>query len=132
MSNPPLVQSKVGRPARNDARKSVPTFFTAKVRDDVRKMAKDSGMYMSDWLDGQILLWLSKNGSRPTYVAKTHSRKDASGTEWPAVQVVLLQDTYDRLFAYAHRFDVSIAGLIFTIARNITNNDPILDLDHFD
>jgi hypothetical protein len=126
-----LQQRRVGRPAREEDRKQIPTFFPLNVRDAVKSKAKAAGMSMSDWLDAQLLLWLVDHQHTPAYVSRTHPRKDASGTEWRAVQIVLLQDTYDRLQAYTQKYGLSIAGLVYTVAREVVGMAPILDHDHF-
>ena len=74
---------------------------------------------MSDWLDVKILEWLAVNQRRAVYIAKTHSRTDSSGTTWVAVQVVLMHDTFERVQQYAQEFDVSVAGIVYTIAKGL-------------
>lgn len=119
MSNAHLVKRKVGRPARGDVRKSVPTFFPVSLREGVKRQAESAGLSMSDWLDVKIIEWLSVNQRQAVYIAKTHSRADASGTKWVAVQVVLMHDTFDRVQQYAQAFDVSVAGIVYTIAKGL-------------
>lgn len=113
------VKRKVGRPARGDIRKSVPTFFPASLREVVKRQAESAGLPMSDWLDVKILEWLAVNQRRAVYIAKTHSRTDSSGTTWVAVQVVLMHDTFERVQQYAQEFDVSVAGIVYTIAKGL-------------
>ena len=113
------VKRTVGRPARGDIRKSVPTFFPASLREVVKRQAESAGLPMSDWLDVKILEWLAVNQRRAVYIAKTHSRTDSSGTTWVAVQVVLMHDTFERVQQYAQEFDVSVAGIVYTIAKGL-------------
>lgn len=113
------VKRKVGRPARGDIRKSVPTFFPASLRECIKRQAESAGLPMSDWLDVKILEWLAVNQRRAVYIAKTHSRTDSSGTTWVAVQVVLMHDTFERVQQYAQEFDVSVAGIVYTIAKGL-------------
>ena len=113
------IKRKVGRPARGDIRKSVPTFFPASLREAVKREAEAAGLPMSDWLDAKILEWLAVHQRKPVYIAKTHSRIDSSGTTWVAVQVVLMHDTFERVQQYAQEFDVSVAGIVYTIAKGL-------------
>lgn len=119
MSNAYPVKRKVGRPARGDVRKSVPTFFPAVLRECVKRQAEEAGLSMSDWLDVKIIEWLAVNQRQAVYIAKTHARADASGTKWVAVQVVLMHDTFERVQQYAQAFDVSVAGIVYTIAKGL-------------
>lgn len=114
-----LVKRKVGRPARGDVRKSVLTFFPVSLREAIKRHAELAGLPMSDWLDAKILLWLSVHQRKAVYIAKTHSRVDSSGTTWVAVQVVLMHDTFERVQQYAQAFDVSVAGVVYTIAKGL-------------
>lgn len=111
------VKRKVGRPARNDIRKAVPTFFPIALRESIKQKAELAGLPMSDWLDAKIIEWLSVHQKKAVYIAKTHSRKDSSGTVWVAVQIVLLHDTFERVQQYSKAFDVSVAGIVYTIAK---------------
>lgn len=113
------IKRKVGRPARGDVRKSVPTFFPASLRESVKREAEAAGLPMSDWLDAKILEWLAVHQRKAVYIAKTHARTDASGTTWVAVQVVLMHDTFERVQQYAQEFDVSVAGIVYTIAKGL-------------
>lgn len=113
------VKRKVGRPARGDIRKSVPTFFPASLREVIKRNAERAGLPMSDWLDVKILEWLAVHQRKAVHIAKTHSRTDSSGTAWVAVQVVLMHDTFERVQQYAQEFDVSVAGIVYTIAKGL-------------
>ena len=113
------IKRKVGRPARGDIRKSVPTFFPASLREAGEREAEAFGLPMSDWLDAKILEWLAVHQRKAVYIAKTHSRIDSSGTTWVAVQVVLMHDTFERVQQYAQEFDVSVAGIVYTIAKGL-------------
>ena len=113
------IKRKVGRPARGDIRKSVPTFFPESLREAVTREAEAAGLTMSDWLDAKILEWLAVHQRKAVYIAKTHSRIDSSGTTWVAVQVVLMHDTFERVQQYAQEFDVSVAGIVYTIAKGL-------------
>jgi hypothetical protein len=113
------IKRKVGRPARVDIRKSVPTFFPASLRELVKRQAEAAGLPMSDWLDVKILEWLALHQRKAVYIGKTHSRMDSSGTTWVAVQVVLMHDTFERVQQYAQEFDVSVAGIVYTIAKGL-------------
>ena len=102
------IKRRVGRPARGDIRKSVPTFFPASLRGA-----------RSDWLEAKSLEWMAVHQRKAVYIAKTHSRIDSSGTTWVAVQVVLMHDTFERVQQYAQEFDVSVAGIVYTIAKGL-------------
>ena len=114
-----MNKRRVGRPAREDIRKSVPTFFPIHVREAIKREAEADGLSMSDWLDTKIIEWLTKYQNEAVYIAKTHPRKDNSGIQWVGVQVVLLHDTFDRLQQYAQKFDVSVAGVVYTVAKRL-------------
>ena len=114
-----LEKRKVGRPARGDLRKAVPTFFPTVVREAIKRQAEAAGLGMSDWLDVKIIEWLALHQRKAVYIAKTHSRQDSSGTPWVAVQVVLMHDTFERVQRYAKEFDVSVAGIVYTIAKGL-------------
>lgn len=113
------IKRKVGRPARGDIRKSVPTFFPMSLREVIKRQAERAGLPMSDWLDVKILEWLAVNQRKAVYIGKTHSKMDSSGTAWVAVQVVLMHDTFERVQRYAQEFDVSVAGIVYTIAKGL-------------
>ena len=113
------IKRKVGRPARGDIRKSVPTFFPMSLREVIKRQAERAGLPMSDWLDVKILEWLAVNQRKAVYIGKTHSKMDSSGTTWVAVQVVLMHDTFERVQRYAQEFDVSVAGVVYTIAKGL-------------
>lgn len=118
------IKRKVGRPLRGDLRKPVPTFFPAALREAVKKEAEAAGLPMSDWMDAKITQWLTINQNKAVHIAKTHSRKDSSGVVWVAVQIVLMQDTFERVQKYAHQFEVSVAGIVYTIAKGLIDVPP--------
>ena len=116
-----VTKRKVGRPTRGDRRKSVPTFFPGWLREAVKVQAEEAGLPMSDWLDAKIVQWLDVHQYQASHIAKTHARVDASGVVWVAVQVVLLHGTFERVQQYAQAFDVSVAGIVYTIAKGSLN-----------
>ena len=118
----PDMKRKVGRPAREDIRKAVPTFFPVTLREAIKREADKAGLPMSDWLDAKIMAWLSVNQKNAVYIAKTHRHMDSSGNAWVAVQVVLMHDTFQRIQNYAKTFDVSVAGMVYTIAKGLVDD----------
>jgi len=122
MNNASSPLRKVGRPARKELRKSVLTFFPQELRDAIKVMAEDSGMSTSDWFDAQVAVWLMHHQKVPVYISKTNPRRDANGQIWVAVQMILLDDTYMRVQNYALKFNVSVAGILYTIAKGLYDN----------
>ena len=115
---------RVGRPARTDVRKAVPTFFPVGLRERIKAAAESDGLPMSDWLDGKIITWFATNKNQLVPIAKTHSRRDGLGTAWVAVQVILLHDTFERVQRYAKLYEVSAAGIVYTVAKGSIDDTP--------
>lgn len=114
---------RVGRPARTDVRKAVPTFFPVGLRERIKAAAENDGLPMSDWLDAKIMSWFATHKNQLVPIAKTHSRRDGVGTAWVAVQVILLHDTFERVQRYATLYEVSAAGIVYTVAKGCLD-DP--------
>ena len=111
------MSKRVGRPARKELRKSLLTFFPVDLRDWIKKQALESGVSMSDWMDAQLTHWLDTYDTQPMHIAKTKTVAADGG--WVAVQVVCLSLTSERLQRYVQDYAVSVAGIIYTVAKTL-------------
>lgn len=112
---------KVGRPQRNDNRQQLLTFYPAALRSEIKVKATMCKLSMSDYMDREIMSWLTDEANSNIQVYRTHPRS-GSDENWVSIQLVLSDDTYFKLKSSASERDVSVASLVYTISKKIAEN----------